>query len=258
MEKIPFDEAAFINGAVALDSTGHEVIFWRFSESRDIFVTKYSPESSCEHYVHRSHAKDMWTMKPKDDWIPHNGANNPIEWAKAGEFEYQEGRNSFSFAFSTDLPAIKYHWRFVTFYRLTDDWIYVLGDGTIPEAIRGAEVGEWEMRRRNGFKGTPPVKPGFYKSFWLHLGFPSDIVAVRLVKNEQDRHIRLAEAELKTASSEAGKPETEKQRLTREAWERYKARKPDPIPFAPMHENEMFEIAAAALAEHDKIWPRKK
>jgi len=52
--------------------------------------------------------------------------------------------------------------------------------------------------------------------------------------------------------------ETEKQRLTREAWLRYKAKNPDPIPFHPLGEDKIFSIYAEASQEHDKIWPIKK
>lgn len=51
--------------------------------------------------------------------------------------------------------------------------------------------------------------------------------------------------------------ETSKQRLNREAYERYKAAHPESRPVLPIGEDRMNEIAATALVEHDRIWPKK-
>lgn len=87
----------------------------------------------------------------------------------------------------------------------------------------------------------------------------NDIVAVRLVK-EGIVTSKFQDPDNWNCDEGSGvlPAETEKQRLTREAWQRHKAKHPDPIPFVPMRENEQYEIAAAALAEHDLVWPVRK
>lgn len=107
---------------------------------------------------------------------------------------------------------------------LTDGWIPVI-DGKCSLPLEFCQ--SIECRFDDGQIRTLPYGGGFM----------SEIIAVRLIKQKD----KLAE--------------TEKQRLTREAYTRYKASHPEPHPVSMIGEEQINEIAAAALIEHDKVWP---
>lgn len=230
-------------------------------------------------------------MNESNEWIQCTDDKCPIPWAKKGEYEVMWIVVEAVQSWPLNLDANEVNWHESFRWRLTDGWIPVLG-GMCPEQVKRAKGGEWELRYRDGEVKRPKFAPldiSRSRVFWEAMDMKSDVVAVRLIKKpivngagqkpldwvigdikECVRHPatpsthRAAYIEaiqraglLPTFTSGTASVETEKQRLTREAWLRYKAKHPDPIPFRPLGEDEMNEIAAAALREHDRIWPRK-
>lgn len=269
----PFDLERFKNGDPAINMYGAPVTFHSISDEC-ITTNEFSgPQASV------NWASNFWRMKPKadDGWIKHDGRDIcPIPWCPAGAWEYK-ARNGRVFSELPEPTAYKWgHWDIdrdgeedIVAFRLTNNWIYVPGDGTIPEAIRGAKAGEWEYKLSNSVTVIVDVCAVNELSHWFkHEHDSRDIVAVRLVKTSAQEKVEKAVREASEKSAELArklienqKPraaETDQQRRTREDYLAYKAKHPDPIPFTPMRENEQYEIAAAALAEHDKYWPRKK
>lgn len=229
-----------------------------------------------------------------DGWIKWEGGECPIPWAGPDDYKvrfYDDSRQSGA---RYQERATYWIWQNsrtrnpITHFRLTNGWIYVHGDGTIPEQIRGAKAWEWELRYRHGQTTISAHEPRWWQTGGKHNGnfhhanHRIDIVAVRLVKKMNGKckincghgncifclekrkplvgEYALKQIEIDKLLSEQPKLpllETAKQRLTREDYLAYKAKHPDPVPFVPMRENEQYEIAAASLVEHDKYWPRK-
>jgi hypothetical protein len=229
-----------------------------------------------------------------DGWIPHDGGDCPIPWAKAGGFELKV-RNGGLISTKGVRDLLWSHGGRaydIMAWRLTDGWIPVIG-GNMPKEIEGAKKGEFELRFESGtiMLASHPAKYLYFETTSV-----SRIVAVRLVKRSQpvittgpyhnplnDFSVQQAEPTLHDVLDAAGfgrggkhkeigidlasgpdravysKPlkETAKQRLTREAYQAYKARFPKVSPFRQLSEEDQMSIAAAALREHDKKWPRK-
>lgn len=87
MEKIPFDEVAFRNGAVAINTYGDEVTY--IAEESDkswLFYQGSSNATNCPLIF----AVANWSMKPTDEdgWIAVNG-KMPGEIAEAQGFEWE-------------------------------------------------------------------------------------------------------------------------------------------------------------------------
>jgi hypothetical protein len=209
----------------------------------------------------------------KDDsifgWIQCTSAECPIPWAKKGEYEVEW--NGILQSWANNLDANEAYWGLGFKWRLTNRWIPILG-GICPEQIKDAKAGEWEYRCRNVSVVGRPICDvrNFRPEYFGSCGTNTDIVAVRLieqsVKTVSDYARGVTQpivngpsqtARVMCASIGQSKQETPQQRLTREAWMRYKAKHPDSIPFRPLGEEEMNGIAAAALREHDKIWPKR-
>lgn len=241
MDKIPFDLEAFKAGAVALNREGKERFYAVVNGQGCAVDAKGTVASS-----HVGLMRQMYTMKPteSDGWIPHDGGDCPIPWAKTDEFmiRYRVQEDLCEGEYVGTRDAIHYPWGrnsghadAIVAYRLTDGWIPVKGDGTIPEAIRGAKEMEWGYRLRWGrvLMATKPVEE-YENRFWIFSDVNNDCVALRRVKKEEKPVIvGIDMAAGKDRSIEVvykdGKPvgyqeiETPQQRLNREALASFQA-----------------------------------
>ena len=220
-------------------------------------------------------------------WIPHDGGPCPIPWAKEGEWEWRLGCNTSKAGHIALLDALEdQNWqhqnfhRRITSYRLTHGWIKVV-DEKILVAVNAGDEKRFRNREIDTFMWDH--EPGLVAR---------DIVAVRHTKpreitTQEDKilndalkasvkiikqpKIHISKEGLAIAWSEkdcAYMPvakyqlvtvkETEKQRLTREVSTAYFAKlhaKQEPVRL--LTDDGITAIAAAALVEHDKVWPRK-
>lgn len=160
-------------------------------------------------------------------------------------------------------------------------WVNVPGDGSIPDAIKGAKAGEWEARRRSGDIGVINCDLDNISYFFNHsVKTLSDIVAVRRVRKEvSDGEVyatisakdarpdlsKMVERLNKQIAEMIGMPahmlspskkekparsETAQQALNRAAYLRYKAAHPDPLPAPPAIGADAIESAIfSALCE---------
>lgn len=125
---------------------------------------------------------DIKESSMKDTWIPHHGGPCPVPWAREGEldvkFRYGRGRGGkradqwFWEHYGSDADIIA--------YRLTDDWVPVKGDGTVPKEIEGRKGGEWEYRLEDGEKKVANYSPNSYVLNYERIK-PDRIVAVRYI-----------------------------------------------------------------------------
>lgn len=183
MDKIPFDLEAFKLGAIALDSQGVER---RFNTLYTSTISTKGLEDDITTHQSLDSVLSKWAMKPtsggSEDWIKHDGGPNPIPWAQAGDWEC---RDKTGCHIAPQVGSASGIWSGIIAYRLTDGWAPVKGDGTIPEEIRGAKAGEWEVKFRN--MKTVLETSGLHMYSWHH--YPvvadTDIVAVRLVKKAE-------------------------------------------------------------------------
>jgi hypothetical protein len=187
----------------------------------------------------------------ESEWIPHSGGGCPISWAKAGEYDIAF-RNG-DIHLDSKFPPKDWRWvatntsMDIVAWRLTDGWIPALG-GKIPKEIEGAKAGEWEWRRGDGriFQANYRAEQTYSN------GWGIEIVAVRLVKRSQQQvEPTLHDVLVAAGFGSGGKyGEAAQQRLTREAYERYKARFPKVSPFRPLGETGIDECAALACKDH--------
>lgn len=150
-------------------------------------------------------------------------------------------------------------------FRLTHCWLYVVGDGSIPEDIKGAKGGEWEIRFRDGSTTDKLADASLViPASWKHTQTFNDIVAVRRIvpkklsaqealescKPVVDHPEDKSGYEYTYAFIDAYYVESTQRRLTREAYERYKAKQPVSVPFRSLGEAGIDEAAAMACKEH--------
>jgi hypothetical protein len=190
----------------------------------------------------------------ESEWIPHYGGECPIHWAKVGEYELKFTCGSLYTPRNMD--AVKCFWDSdIIAWRLTNGWTPVI-DERMPLELIAAKSAEWEYRNRNGEVNKACSSP------WQHAfddnNSPYDIVAVRLLKKAEKpapqtlnieemlaAPARTSDAYLRFRSSQRGK----------EALAQIgKSQEPQ---FKPLGEDAINDIAAAALREHDNLWPRK-
>lgn len=261
MEKIPFDLERFKAGDVAMTLDGQER-YAKILASGDVIAV-------CARGLQRStvlgNSHYEYVMKPTseggtEDWIKHDGGPCPIPWAKNGELQvkFRDGQ------IGLDASQFVGWWEHesgyddneIIAYRLTDGWHPVKGDGTIPEAIKGAKAGEWEYKMRKGDINTAYDPPCMYG--WADYG-DYTFVAVRLIQSEDKSAIqKLNDAEYEklkfyreTVKLEKQKKETPQQALTRAAYLRYKAAHPQPLPAPPaMGEDGLMAAMAQAVKGH--------
>lgn len=198
MEKIPFDELAFRNGAVALTIFGEEEVrYLRDDESREGFMVVKWEGCYFDQHLSRQFANSNLSMKPTtseggtEDWIKHDGGPCPIPWAKKGEYEAKRA-DGLLYSSMIDANEIQ-SWEEmhiaietqITDYRLTQGWLPVKGDGTIPAGIVEAKAGEFEVKYRSGAVYLSYIEPKKWVPHFDHTGVSyADIVAVRLVQKK--------------------------------------------------------------------------
>lgn len=235
---IPFDEVAFKNGAVAFDSDG---VISKFIQAINKDYWTVLKENSGEKTVPAQWARNTWSMKPTtseggQDWIKHCGGENPIPWVKPGEAEikFRSGKVDVIREYSLDWRHLMMGGDIVEF-RLTDRWLPVKGDGTIPAGIVEAKAGEFEVKYRSGAVYLSYIEPKKWVPHFDHTGVSyADIVAVRLVKKEgKPVIVGIDMATVKSRSVEVtykdGKPvsyreiETSQQSLNRAALSRFQS-----------------------------------
>jgi hypothetical protein len=189
---IPFDEVAFRSGAIAIDEYGREVQY--LLTKKHVRGFPASIIGSTHYSIYSLYEMKKWSMKPQladggtEDWIQHDDDHNPVPWAGIGEFAAidvdgdlygdTETASDLCWGQDNDHPGGR-----IVKFRLTQGWLPVKGDGTIPEAIKGAKAGEWEARLRDGSRNSAPTEiPSVYR--WTVNGGAFDIVAVRLIEKK--------------------------------------------------------------------------
>jgi hypothetical protein len=269
----PFDLERFKAGEPAMTDLHHTAIFKSYGIEDIYWMDAKSKKLNLNSL---DWALQYWRMKPKTDdgWIKHDGGECPIPWAKSGEFDVQLRGGFIENISAPELVSWQdaFQEASIIAYRLTDGWIPVKGDGTIPAQIKGAKSGEWEYKLACGKTGFSCDIAIASNRWWTQAktNDPYRVVAVRLVKQIPDelkegmrkaseKNIKLAEQLIENQTRGLRQAqETEKQRLTREAWTRYKAAHPDPVPVPALGESGIEAIFTKAFWEHDKHWPRKR
>lgn len=139
-------------------------------------------------------------------------------------------------------------------FRLLNGWLYVVGDGSIPEGIKGAKAGEWEYKCRAGFTQIAgfDLCLDFYRDSLSNSRGKVDIVAVRRIvpEKQSDGQLYTAHSAKKAESALIKEVESLKQKLTREAYERHMSLFPVKEPFRPLGESGIDEAAAMAVKDH--------
>jgi hypothetical protein len=129
------------------------------------------------------------------------------------------------------------------------DWLPVKGDGTIPDAIKGAKAGEWEVRFRDStLIDVPSANPD--RHCWHHINTNFDIAAVRLIKKLEDKKVYPA-CKGKNCGSTDGRSHSEECYAEHEETTRIKSPITAP-PILPISQNEMIRIAGEAMREGTK------
>jgi hypothetical protein len=212
------------------------------------FLTLFNKADKHQHRINQddiARHRGIWSMKPQpvdaDGWIKHDGGENPIPWAAKGEFEYRLRRGDCY----KDLPSAGLDWPYkanhpmvdIVAFRLTQGWLPVKGDGTIPDGVKGAKAGEFEIKLRSGvvrISGNPIELWSGCLDHTFKTGL--DIVAVRLIK----KPISFNYVDCADLGS----------------WEPVsRQRKQLPPPILPISQNEMLRIAGEAMRDTVKPGP---
>lgn len=141
---------------------------------------------------------DIQRQADEEGWLPHDGSECPIPWAKEKEYEVKGRNGQIILAMvPANNPIIWSHVfgaQNVIGYRLTDGWIPVVGE-KCPTQIAEALAGEWEWKLKNGETYNPNIPANFME--WDRLN--PNIVAVRLIK--QPSMSEILDRSLLTSSS---------------------------------------------------------
>jgi hypothetical protein len=198
----------------------------------------------------------VWVPHNEGEWVSHNGVECPIPWALAGEWsrKLRHGCMEIKVPFAA-IDAIGWKHNLgvldTVAWQLTDGWLPII-NGMCPQAV-GWKAKEWEWRNAGGdiIKGQHNIEIDKWKFAVAVRRIEQAIKPKKPIKMPlkiEDMFAipaRSAEAYLRFRASPRGK---EALAMIGKAEGRQ---------FKPIGEDTINDIAAEALREHDKRWPRK-